>query len=172
MYHGRAIASKVLKPLYDFQSLGPIADYSIPRALHAHKILDYSPELERRIMSGSLVAKDSVEEQEIRAQAINAQIKLLKEVNSHRDRKATFVELDYKLWMLGRSVPTPHHSDHSILNDATRISQKRMQLCFAWYGRRQGSKCRDEHHLVERRPADTRIYRSRPRLSRQRRPAC
>jgi hypothetical protein len=74
MYQGRALASTVLEPLSDFRNLGPIADYSVPRALHAQGILRYSPKLERQIIARSILAKDSIAEQEIRAQATNAQI--------------------------------------------------------------------------------------------------
>ena len=109
MYQGRALASTALKPLSDFASLGPIADYSVPRALHAQEILRYSPELERQIIARSILAKDGIAEQEIRAQATNAQIMLLNEINSLRGTTVTFLELDYKLWMLGRGVGAPHH---------------------------------------------------------------
>jgi hypothetical protein len=109
MYQGRALASTVLESLSDFRSLGPIADYSVPRALHAQGILRYSPELERQIVARSILAKDSIAEQEIRAQATNAQIMLLSEINSLRRSTLTFLELDYKLWMLGRGAETPHH---------------------------------------------------------------
>lgn len=109
MYQGRALASKVLKPLSDSQNLGPIADYSVPRALHAQGILQYSPELKERIISRSILPKDSIAEQEIRAQATNAQIMLLNEINGLRLETLTFLELDYKLWMLGRRVDAPHH---------------------------------------------------------------
>jgi len=109
MYQGRAKGSTLLRPLSDSAYLGPIADYSVPRALHAQGILKYSPELESRIISRAEVPKDSPEEQEIRAQATNAQIQLLSEINSCRHDQLTFLELDFKLWMLGRSVVTPHH---------------------------------------------------------------
>lgn len=109
MYQGRALASSVLESLSDFRNLGPIADYSVPRALQAQGILRYSPELERQIIARSMLAKDSIAEQEIRAQATNAQIMLLNEINSLRHSTLTFLELDYKLWMLGRGVETPHH---------------------------------------------------------------
>jgi hypothetical protein len=104
MYQGRALASNVLKPLSDSQNLGPIADYSVPRALHAQGILQYSPELKERIVSRSILPKDSIAEQEIRAQ-----IMLLNEINELRRDTLTFLELDYKLWMLGRRVDAPHH---------------------------------------------------------------
>ena len=109
MYQGRALASNVLKPLSDSQNLGPIADYSVPRALHAQGILQYSPELKERIVSRSILPKDSIEEQEIRAQATSAQIMLLNEINGFRRDTVTFLELDYKLWMLGRRMDAPHH---------------------------------------------------------------
>lgn len=109
MYQGRARTSKVLPPLSDSADLGPIADYSVPRALHAQGILTYSTELAQRIASRCEIPKDSVEEQEIRAQATGAQIQLLNEIHAHRDSPLTFLELDFKLWMLGRSVSGPHH---------------------------------------------------------------
>lgn len=109
MYQGRALASKVLWPLSDSRNLGPIADYSVPRALHAQGILRYSAKIERQIIARSILAKDSLAEQEIRAQATNAQIMLLNEINLFRHSALTFLELDYKLWMLGRGVDTPHH---------------------------------------------------------------
>jgi len=109
MYQGRALASKVLRPLSDSSSLGPIADYSVPRALHAQGILEYSAELVQQINSRSVLPKDGVAEQEIRAQATHAQIMLLNEINGLRRDILTFLELDYKLWMLGRRVEAPHH---------------------------------------------------------------
>lgn len=109
MYQGRALASKMLTPLSDSENLGPIADYSVPRALHAQGIVEYSPELEQQIMSRSVLPKDSIAEQEIRAQATSAQIMLLNEINGLRRDALTFLELDYKLWMLGRRVDEPHH---------------------------------------------------------------
>ena len=109
MYQGRALASTVLKPLTDFASLGPIADYSVPRALHAQGILRYSPEVECQIIARSILAKDSIAEQEIRAQATNAQIMLLNAINALRGQALTFLELDYKLWGLGRGIDAPHH---------------------------------------------------------------
>jgi hypothetical protein len=114
MYHGRAMASTTLRPLLDFASLGPIADYSVPRALHAQGILRYSRELEQRIIARSILPTDSIEEQEIRAQATNAQVMLLNEINSLRRSALTFLELDYKLWILGRGVGMPHHLTRTV----------------------------------------------------------
>jgi hypothetical protein len=77
--------------------------------MHAQGILRYSPELERQIIARSILAKDSIAEQEIRAQATNAQIMLLNEINALRGQPLTFLELDYKLWVLGRGIDAPHH---------------------------------------------------------------
>jgi hypothetical protein len=109
MYQGRALASRSLSPLSDFADVGPIADYSVPRALHSLGILEYTPELEARITSRQLIEKDSVAEQEIRAQTVQAQTILLTIINSLRASPITFIDLDYKLWTMGRGVKAPHH---------------------------------------------------------------
>jgi hypothetical protein len=109
MYQGRAVSSGSLRGLRDFANVGPIADYSIPRALHSCGILQYSPELEARILSRQLIDKHSVDEQEIRAQTVHAQVMLLVAINRLRSSPITFIELDYKLWTMGRGAKTPHH---------------------------------------------------------------
>lgn len=109
MYQGRAASSTTLPKLVDFDVLGPIADYGVPRALHAVGILKYAPTVEEQVISGRVIEKDSVAEQEIRAQAIQAQLKLLTVLNQLRVCKISFIELDYKLWLLGRQSKEPHH---------------------------------------------------------------
>lgn len=109
MYQGRALASRSLRPLSDFADIGPIADYSVPRALHSSGILEYAPDLEARITSRQVIEKDSVAEQEIRAQTVQAQTTLLTAINRLRTSPITFIDLDYKLWTMGRGVKTPHH---------------------------------------------------------------
>lgn len=109
MYHGRAVSSAVLPMLTDFADVGPIADYGIPRALHSVGILKYASEVEAQVASGKVIERDSVAEQEIRAQAIQAQLKLLTILNELRESKISFIELDYKLWMKGRQAKELHH---------------------------------------------------------------
>jgi len=109
MYSGRALSSRGLPVLNDFPDLGPIADYSVPIALRALNILKYSPEVEADVQFQRKLGRDSLAEQEIRAQTINAQIQLLDRLNYIRSSRITFLNLDYKLWMLGRSTNDPHH---------------------------------------------------------------
>jgi hypothetical protein len=109
MYHGRAVSSAVLPMLTDFADVGPIADYGIPRALHSVGILKYAPDVEAQVASGKVIERDSVAEQEIRAQAIQAQLKLLTILNQLRESRISFIELDYKLWTLGRQAKELHH---------------------------------------------------------------
>jgi Potential Queuosine, Q, salvage protein family len=109
MYQGRAMSSKRLSWLKDYELLGPIADYSVPNALRAAGILQYSDDLNHRISHGDVIAKDSLFEQEIRAQTVNAQIMLLEEVNRLRQTGTNYLALDYKLWMRGHSTKIRHH---------------------------------------------------------------
>jgi len=109
MYQGRAVNSGLLRGLRDFANIGPIADYSVPRALHSSGILQYASELEARIRSRQLIEKDSIAEQEIRAQTVHAQVVLLAAINRLRSSPITFIELDYKLWTMGRGAKNPHH---------------------------------------------------------------
>lgn len=109
MYQGRATSADTFPELADSAELGPIADYGVPRALHSLGILRYDSLLESQILAGQLVEKDSAAEQEIRAQAIQAQLLLLDRINRLRSERITFVQLDYGLWTLGRGVDEPHH---------------------------------------------------------------
>lgn len=109
MYQGRAMSQEALPFLQDYELLGPIADYSVPKALHMFGILKYSDELETRVATGTIVQKDSVAEQEIRAQTVRAQVLLLERLNSMRDEKTNYLALDYKLWSAGRGRQHRHH---------------------------------------------------------------
>jgi hypothetical protein len=109
MYQGRALTTGSLRQLSDFAEVGPIADYSVPRALHSAGILEYAPELEAQIRARQVIEKDGVAEQEIRAQTVRAQILLLTAINRLRASPITFINLDYKLWTMGRGAKEPHH---------------------------------------------------------------
>src|ERR1019366_4951569 len=110
MYQGRARTSKVLQSLTDYNAVGPIADYSVPRALHASGVLHYSAELNRMVQSHIQVKSNSAEELEIRALAIRAQQLLLEEINRVRiGGPINYIQLDFKLWQLGRTIKEPHH---------------------------------------------------------------
>jgi hypothetical protein len=110
MYEGRARSSYKLQRLADSDLLGPIADYDIPRVLHAAGVLEYSPDLEHKVQTWQPIEANSLEEMEIRAQAVNAQTLLLARINDLRsDEKIDFLALDYKLWCAGRQLKEPHH---------------------------------------------------------------
>lgn len=109
MYQGRALSSMQLPVLCDADDLGPIADYSIPRALHAAGVLQYSQGLQTRITNKVTVPQGSIEEQELRAQATLAQIVLRDSLRRLGKPKVNFLSLDYKLWTLGRAAAEPHH---------------------------------------------------------------
>jgi len=109
MYQGRASSSDRLRRLADPDDLGPIADYSIPRSLHSVGVLRYAPGLEARVRARQPIEKDSVEEQEIRAQAVQAQVLLLRELRERFNSRVSTLSLDYKLWVLGRKTTEPHH---------------------------------------------------------------
>ncbi len=114
MYQGRALASRELPPLSDFRDLGPIAEYTIPRGLNALGILRYVPELDRKIRNWVLIDRNSEEELEIRAQAVNAQAQLLDQINLLRASKICALSLDYKLWTLGHVATVPHHLTETV----------------------------------------------------------
>ena len=109
MYQGRAMKNTELPSLHDYEFLGPIADYSVPNALRIAGVLEYSNALETAISIGELIDKDSIAEQELRAQTIHAQVVLLAKVNEMRPRKTNYLALDYKLWRLGRDSDRQHH---------------------------------------------------------------
>jgi Potential Queuosine, Q, salvage protein family len=109
MYQGRALKNSELPSLQDYESLGPIADYSVPNALRLAGVLEYTDSLEASISNGEIIEKDSVAEQEIRAQTVHAQVALLAQVNETRPSKINYLALDYKLWQLGRRSHRQHH---------------------------------------------------------------
>jgi hypothetical protein len=109
MYEGRAMENADLPSLQDYEFLGPIADYSVPNSLRNAGVLEYSDALEASIAVGEIIEKDSIAEQEIRAQTVHAQVALLAQVNEMRPRKINYLALDYKLWQLGRRSPRQHH---------------------------------------------------------------
>jgi len=109
MYQGRALSSDKLPRLSDALDLGPIADYSVPRSLHSLGILTYATDLEEKVRSRQPIEKDSLEEQEIRAQTVHAQVLLLREMQEKHKCTVSTLSLDYKLWMLGRKAAEPHH---------------------------------------------------------------
>ncbi|PIQ92337.1 MAG: hypothetical protein COV69_02950 [Parcubacteria group bacterium CG11_big_fil_rev_8_21_14_0_20_39_14] len=104
MYQGRALDSKgKLSLIVDAENLGPPADYRIPQALKKLGILRYESSLEKRIMAQKIIQKDSLEEQEIRAQMTYAMVKLCELLN-------TWIgPVDYKVWSAGAKMKKGVH---------------------------------------------------------------
>lgn len=113
MYHGRALASQGKLPLIqDPEHFSPILDYVIPNALRIVGILQYTPALQEKILSGALIPHGSDEEVEIRAVAARATALLLQEINYRRtpQNKIQMPALDSYLWRHGRqTVDSKHH---------------------------------------------------------------
>lgn len=106
MYQGRAMDSGGrLNFISDADRLGPPADYRVPQVLNKMGILKYESSLERMIKDRKIIKKDSLEEQEIRAQMIYAMVRLC-------DMAGTWMgPIDYQVWRAGSnmSLSSPHH---------------------------------------------------------------
>lgn len=118
MYQGRALDSKgKLSLIEDADNLGPPADYDVPRALKKLGILEYEKSLEKKIKAQKIIKKDSLAEQEIRAQMTYAMVELIEEINKIREAnnwqkpKVNILEVDFRVWWAGKEMGTdePHH---------------------------------------------------------------
>jgi len=101
--------------LVGVETLTAFADYRIPQALRHLGILELDADLEARIEAGEELAKDSVEEIEIRAASIRAVDMMLSELH-HVDRRGWTWEIDAALWELARSdeVRVEHHRTRTV----------------------------------------------------------
>jgi hypothetical protein len=95
----------------DLGRLTAFADYIVPLALRLLGVLEYAPDLERRIEQGVLIARDSREEIEIRAHTVYATALLTNALNELRppDRQLVIPQLDYRLWKPYHATFLPHH---------------------------------------------------------------
>ena len=87
------------------------ADYIVPVALRVMGIFEYEASLERRIMAGEMINRDSEEEIEIRAHTVYATALLTDEVNARRpaDKQLLIPQVDYRLWKSYHATHFPHH---------------------------------------------------------------
>jgi hypothetical protein len=111
IYQGRALAyPDKYKPIKDYELLGPPTDYELPKALRCSGILRYDPELANKVDKQIIIVSGSLEEQEIRAQTVNAMLQLLDGINALRSSKINMLSLDYRMWNTGRNIKNiPHH---------------------------------------------------------------
>jgi hypothetical protein len=114
MYEGRArVSDGELPRLSNLDTIGPIVDYQLPRALRAAGVLAYSDELAGIVDRQQILPAGSAAEVELRAATSSAIWDLLANINTLRthagDTAITMVELDYALWVAGRTADGAHH---------------------------------------------------------------
>ena len=87
------------------------ADYIVPVGMRVTRIFEYSPTLEKRIMSGDLISADSAEEVEIRAASLFAIARLTEEINQRRPGMIPLLQpqVDYRFWKAYHATHWPHH---------------------------------------------------------------
>ena len=97
--------------LSDPEMCTAFADYIVPVALRVMGIFEYEASLERRIMAGEMINRDSEEEIEIRAHTVYATALLTDEVNARRpaDKQLLIPQVDYRLWKSYHATHFPHH---------------------------------------------------------------
>lgn len=106
-----SLHSAGLVELTDLDRMSAFADYIVPVALRVMGIMSYSEELERTIMQGEIVPRDSDEEIEIRASSLYATALLTDAINTRRPQELALVipQLDYRLWKTYHATFWPHH---------------------------------------------------------------
>ena len=103
--------------LGDLGHMTAFADYIMPVALRVMGILEYTPELEARIMSGGMIDRDCDEEIEIRAHSVFATAMLTDAINRRRpgQRQLVIPEIDYRLWSAYHATTWPHHLTRTVM---------------------------------------------------------
>ena len=91
--------------------LTAFADYIVPVALRVMGILEYSEDLDRRIVDGEIIERDSNDEIEIRLHTIYSTALLTDALNRRRpaDRAVIIPHVDYRLWSVYHTTHRPHH---------------------------------------------------------------
>jgi len=104
IYQGRALSSNnQLQKLKDEKSIGPVADYQIPKYLKSVRVLRYKQSLEEKIAAQELIPYGSPEEIEIRCATVYAVAELIKKTG------VAMTVLDYFLWTEGQKVKELKH---------------------------------------------------------------
>ncbi len=97
-----AFGGKSFGKFLDLDRLTIFADNLVPHVLRMDGILNYRPELVRRIDSGERIPRDSHEEIEIRACALHA-VEKIKVALIESGEKVSSMGLDYLLWNRGQN---------------------------------------------------------------------
>ena len=114
MYQGRALSFEDgLVPLADPETIGPIADYQIPKTLRSLGILVYGYALANLVDKERTLAEGSPMEIGIRVNTVQAVASLLERINKLRSlwgkELITMIELDFVLWDTGRKETKAKH---------------------------------------------------------------
>ncbi|MCD4533532.1 queuosine salvage family protein [Nocardioides sp. cx-169] len=95
--------------LEDLDSLAVFADYIVPAALRALRVLRYSPALAAAVDDGRIVPSGSDWENEIRVQTIVACARITDALNERRAEPVVNAQVDYRFWSAFHDLIRPHH---------------------------------------------------------------
>ncbi|MEQ6901301.1 queuosine salvage family protein [Nocardioides sp. YIM 152588] len=98
-----------LVALEDLDSLSVFADYIVPAALRAMRVLHYSPALAAEVDAGRVVPAGSDLENEIRVQTVVACALLTDALNERRSAPVVNAQVDYRFWSAFHDLIRPHH---------------------------------------------------------------
>ncbi|MDD3159589.1 MAG: queuosine salvage family protein [Candidatus ainarchaeum sp.] len=107
---------RIMFKLDRFNELTAMADYKIPQMLRNLGILIYSSDLANRVDNKIEILHNSLEEIEIRAQAINA-VDLIKNELVKKNLSVNSIDIDVSLWLASqdKNIPTkPYHRTRTI----------------------------------------------------------
>lgn len=103
MYHGRAVNSEGRMPLIkDIEDIGPIADYTIPKALKFFGALEYTSELERAIQNHEIIQPGDPREVENRLAMSYAMKRICDELG------VNMAQADSYIWHKGKESSELH----------------------------------------------------------------
>jgi hypothetical protein len=100
---------------HDLKQLTIFADYKLPQVLRHYHVLEYEPGLAERIDNQVLLAADSEEEVEIRANTIWAG-EFLRQAMARHGQEITAAEIDQRLWLAGQKTTEmrPYHRTRTV----------------------------------------------------------
>ena len=103
--------------LADLGNMTAFADYIVPAGLRVMGILEYSDDLEAKIMDGVMLPRDSDDEIEIRAHSVYATALLTEAINARRGagRQLVIPEIDFRLWSAYHTTTWPHHLTRTVM---------------------------------------------------------
>ena len=103
--------------LTDIDDMTAFADYIVPVSLRLMGMIEYTPQLEARIVAGDMIERDSDEEIEIRAHTLYATALLTDAINEIRpaDQQVVVPQIDFRLWNAYHATFWPHHLTRTVM---------------------------------------------------------